>query len=174
MKKALYIFIIVLFWMPIISSAKEVNGLQMGKLQQTEVNNPSWKELLETLLDTDDRSYVISLISRKLEQKDSCGELGKLSWGLIDSALEKSRAISLFERIIEEKWKQTEYGEIIRIAGNQDDDQTRLNYLKRLEYIAEEEDIKIPGLKEMVEGIELYINSRRTDYFHRSIQKIED
>ncbi len=168
MKKTMSIFIIAFILLPFKSVTKNID------LLSTNTDNIKWQELLEALKDTDEPSKITRLARTKIDQPESYSELSKLSWELISSALEKTRAISLFERIVEEKWRQTEHGELFKIAGNSDDDQIRLNYLKRLYYFSNLKKQEIPGLKEMIEGIELFINSKRTDYFHRSIQKIED
>ncbi|NVM03087.1 MAG: hypothetical protein HWN67_12165, partial [Candidatus Helarchaeota archaeon] len=146
----------------------------MEKLQQLEIDSLKWEELLEALRDNEDYRRVKRIILMKLEQPDRDEELGKLSWELISSALEKSREISLFERIIEKKWLQTEYGELIKIAGNTEDDQVRLSYLRRLNFISSVDNKEIPGLKELISAVGRFINDKRTDYFHREVQKKED
>lgn len=167
MKKNLGVYIIVLLLTVVLT------GTVTSRLA-SDVRDANWEKLLEALRDTDDPSSVIPLVSRKLEQSDGYGELGKLSWELISSALEKSKEISLFERIVERKWLQTEHGELIKIAGNTEDDQVRLNYLKRLNFISNRDNKEIPGLEEIISGIDRFINDKRTNYFNREVQKKED
>jgi len=133
-----------------------------------------WKKLLNSLSKVDDSSPVIADIRFRLDRPDGGKGLADVSWDVIHDGLKATRAISLFERIAGEKWRQTDYGELIRIAGNEDDDAIRIRNLKRIYYIALQESKVIPGLKEMISGIEQWINSQNLVYFHREVSKTMD
>ena len=115
----------------------------------------SWGKLLDSLSKVDDISPVKANIRFRLDQPDGGKGLADVSWDVIHDGLKTTRAISLFERIAGEKLRQTEFGELIRIAGNEDDDVIRLRHLKRISYSVSQENKVIPGLKEMI-GVRQY------------------
>jgi len=166
MKKTLCMLVIALILIPFVSTAQ----------------NSNWKNLLMALENSEDYSNAVRLIETKLEQAERDDELGRLSWKLIHSTLEKTENISLFEKIAAEKWRQTEYGNLIQIAGNEDSDKIRLNYLKRLLYISKQENNNIPDLEEIIAAIEQWVNPGEglsggegsLSYFHREISRTMD
>jgi len=160
--------------MLVLFSMLMVTNLSLLQAEDSEVVNMNWETLLEALRDNKENSRIIQQVSMKLKEPDRDCELAGVSWELIGSALDKSQAISLFERIAGEKWRQTDYGRLIRIAGNEDCDRIRLNYLKRLHHISRLEKQEIQGLNEMISGIENWLNSSQMTYFGREVAKTQD
>ncbi len=136
-----------------------------------ESENMSWKQILEKLKYSEEPNRFVSSAVSKLNHSESQGELRNLSWVLIMDALENSGDRKLFEQIAKEKLRLIKHGRLIEIAGNEEDDQIRLNYLNRLQYIANEEQVEISGLKEMISGIEVWLNHKRTEYFQRELRE---
>ncbi|MFC1607316.1 hypothetical protein ACFL47_05035 [Candidatus Latescibacterota bacterium] len=133
-----------------------------------------WKKLFDNLSISEDSKPVLAEIRFKLDRPDGVEGLGDISWDVIHDGLKATHAISLFERIAEEKWRQTDFGDLIRIAGNEDDDAIRLRHLKRISYCASQENKDIKGLSEMISGIDMWINSKNLVYFHGEVRKTAD
>ena len=134
----------------------------------------NWKTLLNSLSSVDDSSSALADIRFMLDRTDGGEELADVSWDAIHDGLKATHAIHLFERIAAEKWRRTDYGALIRIAGNDEDDIVRLRRLKRIAFRASQENKTVPGLKEMIAGIEEWVTSKNLVYFHGEVRKTAD
>ncbi|MHB9027928.1 MAG: hypothetical protein ACYC9O_04110, partial [Candidatus Latescibacterota bacterium] len=95
-------------------------------------------------------------------------------WESIGKALEKSSDSGLFERIAQEKLRQTGYGALILLAGNAEDDGLRLKYLQRLRHDVSLDKKEVPGLPALISGVERWVNTKNLTYFQSELLKKRD
>lgn len=134
---------------------------------------PDWETALERW--TENPAEWDATIRAMLADGESARRLGELPWDSLERVGDGAGIHETLRAAAAEKWRRVPDGDLIRIAGDEEDDAVRLRRLRQLAFHAEADGREIAGLAPLISTAERWISDReRLDFFAREVYQTQD
>jgi hypothetical protein len=97
-----------------------------------------WTDLLSALADPSraaDQAPLRETFKSKLEKPEKQSDLGRVSWELLATLAADQANAELVQKLIQLRWKHTPGADLIRAAGEADDESVRMECLRKLQQV---------------------------------------